>query len=102
MFVETIVAVFLFGLIAGATLIELARCGPLRAQNLALKQRQADRSWEAEKDAIRYQAYKRHLGTPYRPDTRIASLPPELDALIACVEDNDRWSRKTPSLEVVR
>ena len=96
MFAETAIALILIGLLVGglaaAWLVELFRCDPLREHNAALKQQQATRSWEAEKDAIRYQAFKNtHRGTPY-----ISPEPSGLERLLADITDNDRWSRKAP------
>src|SRR5574338_1346339 len=70
MFIETAISLILIGLLIGALAaawaVELFRCDPLREHNQALRQQQASRSWEAEKDAIQYQAFKNtHRGTPY-------------------------------------
>lgn len=87
MFAETAVALILIGLLIGglvaAWLVELLRCDPLREHNQALRQQQASRSWDAEKDAISYQAFKNaHRGTPY-----IAPDPSAFERLIVAIAD---------------
>jgi len=97
MFTETAVALIIIGLLVGALaaawFVELFRCDPLREHNHALKQQQATRSWEAEKDAIQYQAFKNtHRGTPY-----INPPPSAVERLLADITDNDCWSVKAPA-----
>lgn len=95
MFIETIIAVFLLGAVAGGWLIELLRTEPLRKQNDWLRLRHADRMWADEQEARNLANFRRHLGTPYRPETVEAAV------LAEAATDNQRWSRKATNLEVV-
>ena len=106
MFLETAIAMFVLGVIVGAWAVQLLRADTLLSENLALKQQQANRSWEREREAIQYRAFRNtHKGTPYlspQPtpleNLLVAISDPHLDDRLA---DNDRWSVKAPELRSV-
>lgn len=107
MFLETIIAVFLLGAIAGAWALDLLHAGPLRAENQALRLRQAERAWADEQEARNLARFRAHLGTPYRPETvapmtEAAAVTLAHNHLIDAMADNTRWSRKAPPLKVVK
>lgn len=87
MFIETIIAVFLLGAIAGAWLIEIFRAGPLRSENASLRLRAAERAWMDEEEARNLARYRQHLGTPY---------------IRTSLVDDHNGSRRAPSLEAVQ
>jgi hypothetical protein len=100
MFIETAIAMFVLGVIAGAWIVQLLRADTLHSENLALKQQQANRSWEREREAIQYQAFKNtHRGTPYLPQT--PDIHEVAGRSVAHLDDNDRWSLKAPELRSV-
>lgn len=106
MFIETVLAMLAVGGIAGWVLNEVFRCGPLRDENRALRLRQAERQWADEEEARNLERFRKHLGTPYRPETVAAMTSDEAVALahdhLVRVMDDHLGSRRAPSLEVVQ
>lgn len=105
MFVETIIATFLLGTVAGAIFYELLHVDPIREENTALRLRLAERQWADEQEARNLARYRKHLGTPYRPETVAHMTEAEAVALahdhLVRVMDDHLGSRKAPELRSV-
>jgi len=100
MFTETIIAVFLLGALFGVLFYELLWVDPVREENAALRTRLWERQWADEEEARNLARYRKHLGTPYRLETRLAALPPDLADAIESVVDDHNGSRR--ALEAVQ
>jgi len=100
MFIETAIAVFALGTVIGYAANEILRAGPRDTENESLRLRLAERAWMDEQEAHNLERFRKHLGTPYRAETRLAALPPELADAIETVVDDHNGSRR--ALEAVK
>jgi hypothetical protein len=105
MFIETIIATLAIGAIAGAVLYELLVADPIREERQALALRLAERRWADDEEARNLARYRKHLGTPYRPETVTHMTEAGAVALahdhLARVMDDHLGSRKAPELRSV-
>lgn len=96
MFVETVIAVLVVGIILGAILWDVFVCDPLRRDLIAADRLRFKIETDRNRERHGYADYRRgHLGTPY-----IAPLPNQLERLLVDV-DSHNGSRKAPVLRSV-